>query len=600
MNSGHNPSYHFRCKIYFALAIVMLVSGPIFAQSTDPNTTNTHDLSQENSSSIRHWYYKIGDDPAWANQHLNMDGWKSIADQHGDEYSHGIQWYRAEIDLDGTQNEFDILAISVSGLASAFELYWDGYLIDAGGVVASSLEDEISGPIKKIIRLKRELTDPGIHTIAIRLSNFHTRGNQPLGRIEIGYHYNFLYDYSYKSSSRVFVGGASLIAGLFCIAMFFAGSRHRSYLLFALYCFFSLFFDVFTILNLYNDINVEHIQWIFPLFLYGRILSILSFVIFVIYTYKIPRKSYILSFGILISLISIWLQSNIPYNPLVDELLPILAAALLLYSMFRKTTGSIAAFVGVIIWRVFKYPYLFSKAIDNHLFFYIAGDIVFLFCIVLSISRMIHAQNMQLQEIKLRSSRLEVDLLKKNIQPHFILNTLQSIMSWIKKKPDNAFLLIEALAEEFRMINRIADKKLIPIHQEIDLCNTHLKLMGFRMGSTYELITDGLDEDEQVPPMIFHTLIENALTHSFETREKGSIRLACERNDRQTVYHLSNNGSRLREISRKSKDEIQEGMGLQYIKARLNESFLDRWKLDYSLDDEQWKVTIVIEHHPSK
>lgn len=172
-------------------------------------------------------------------------------------------------------------------------------------------------------------------------------------------------------------------------------------------------------------------------------------------------------------------------------------------------------------------------------------------------------------------------------------------MSWIKKKPDNALQLIEALAEEFRMVNRIADKKLIPLHQEIDLCKTHLKLMGFRMGSTYELVTDGLVEEAHVPPMIFHTLIENSLTHSFKSQESGTIRLTCEADERRTVYHLSNKGSRLREISRKLEDEIHEGMGLKYIKARLNESFKDNWSLDYSLDDEQWKVTIAIEHPTS-
>ncbi len=248
--------------------------------------------------------------------------------------------------------------------------------------------------------------------------------------------------------------------------------------------FISLFFDVFTILNLYNEINAKHIQWIYILLQHGQILSSLFFVTFVIYTYKIPRKALIVPFAILTFLVSFWLQLIIPDRPLLyTELLPALAGVLLLYSMYRKTTGSVAVFVGLIIWRIFKYPYLFSQVSDNHLFFYIASDIIFLFFIVLSISRMIHAQNMQLQEIKLRSSRLEVDLLKKNIQPHFILNTLQSITSWIKKKPDNAFQLIEALAEEFRMINRIADKKLIPLHQEIDLCNTHLKLMGL-MGST--------------------------------------------------------------------------------------------------------------------
>jgi hypothetical protein len=596
VNQMPTDSYHFKRIFYTVLVFVLLVSHSVFAQENNTSSINTYNLSQGNSSIIRHWYHESGSGSNLSIQDMDGVRWESLEHQIAGGYNTGIQWYRADIQLVGMQNEFDILALLVGGVVSAYELYWDGDLIGTGGVVANSLEGEVSGPIKKFIRMKREHTSPGSHTMVIRLSNLHNKGRRPLGRIEIGYHYNFFYDYSYKSSARVFVGGASLLAGLFCLAMFFAGSHHRSYLLFALYCFISLFYDVYTILNLYNEINIEHIQWVFPILMYGRILASLFFVNFVIYTYEIPRKAYILPFTILVALVLIWLQLNTSGQFLIyTELLPSLAGVLLLYSMYRRTPGSIAAFVGLIVWRIFKYPYLFPQVYDNYLFFYIASDIVFLFCIVLSISRMIHEQNQQLQEFQLRSSRLEVDLLKKNIQPHFILNTLQSIMSWIKKNPDNAFHLIEALAEEFRMINRIADKKLIPLHQEIDLCKTHLKLMGFRMGSTYELITEGLDEGDEVPPMIFHTLVENALTHSFETREKGTIRLACEKTDQQTVYRLSNNGSRLKEISRKSKDEIHEGMGLKYIKARLNESYSNKWSLDCTLDDDQWKVVIVLE-----
>ncbi len=78
-----------------------------------------------------------------------------VAGQDEGEYSTGIQWYRADIQLDGTQNEFDILAVSVVRLVSAYEFYWDGYLIGTGGTVADSFEGEVSAPIKKILKLKQ-------------------------------------------------------------------------------------------------------------------------------------------------------------------------------------------------------------------------------------------------------------------------------------------------------------------------------------------------------------------------------------------------------------------------------------------------------------
>jgi len=231
-----------------------------------------------------------------------------------------------------------------------------------------------------------------------------------------------------------------------------------------------------------------------------------------------------------------------------------------------------------------------------HLYCYIFSDIFLLFCIVQSISRIIHEQNAQLYEIRLRSARLEAELLRKNIQPHFILNTLQSIVNWTKRRPDLAISVIEALAEEFRMINAISDKSFIPLHQEIDLCRTHLRLMSFRMGSSYRLETNGLCEQEQIPPLVFHTMVENALSHSFGPREDGTIRLICERTDRRTVYRLESPGSRLSELARKSEGEIRDGMGLRYVKARLEESYPGRWELESALDDDLWRVTIRLRH----
>lgn len=594
MCKNHTSIYISILKI---LILITISLSPDLIHSQNKADVNIFDFERNVSNPIQYWYHRDGDDDVWSHKDIDINSWEAVADKKADSYQSGIQWFRALIQFKGKQNEYDVLAIRTNRAVSAFEIYWDGELVGKSGVVANSLAEEIPGQMKKVIRLKRELTTPGIHVVAFRVSNYHTNIRNPLSIIEIGYHYDLFYTYSSKGSPGVFTGGALLIAGLFCIALFFAGSRHRTYLLFALYCFITLFFKVYPIVELYGEINIEHLGWIYPVYQYGVHLSGLFLVAFILYTYEIPKKLLLVSISVLLLFITYWLESTglpayVNYN-----LLPLLAGIFLVYSIVNKVTGSVAAFSGLVIYIISKFVYLFPPFISNYSISYIIGDIIFLFCIVLSISRKIYEQNEMLQEIKLRSSRLEVDLLKKNIQPHFILNTLQSIMNWIKKKPDNALKLIEALAEEFKMINRISDKKQIPVHQEIELCETHLKIMSLRMDAAYELTTDGLCSNELVPPMIFHTMIENALTHSFKTREAGAIRLTCRKQDHHTVYQLSNNGSRLKEISHKSKEDIHEGMGIKYIKTRLQESFPDKWSLDYTLDESQWQVTIDIHNN---
>ncbi|MCB0294650.1 MAG: histidine kinase, partial [Calditrichaeota bacterium] len=152
---------------------------------------------------------------------------------------------------------------------------------------------------------------------------------------------------------------------------------------------------------------------------------------------------------------------------------------------------------------------------------YTAGIVFFIFCVMLSISRQIKQQNQQHEVAKLRSARLETELLKKHIQPHFLMNTLLSIISWIREDPPTAIKLIQSLAEEFRMINQISSQTEIPLSDEVALCRTHLTLMGYRQDVQYALEAQNLPGEEKIPPMIFHTLIENGLTHAYRSGENG-------------------------------------------------------------------------------
>jgi sensor histidine kinase YesM len=211
-----------------------------------------------------------------------------------------------------------------------------------------------------------------------------------------------------------------------------------------------------------------------------------------------------------------------------------------------------------------------------------------------SISFRIKEQLDKYQEIRLRSQRLETELLKKSIQPHFIMNTLLSIKSWLSKDPAKAEKLIEAFASEFQIINRIASEKEISLDEEIALCRHHLKLMEFRREASYLLTVDNMCMGESIPPMVFHTLIENGLTHAFHPKENGEFHLSCSPNEREIVYRLQNGGSRIKKLAELASEKIEEGLGLRYIKARLEESYPGNWDLSYGINEALWEVRISI------
>ena len=131
-----------------------------------------------------------------------------------------------------------------------------------------------------------------------------------------------------------------------------------------------------------------------------------------------------------------------------------------------------------------------------------------------------------------QSTRLQLALLKKNIQPHFLMNTLTSLIDWIEESPKKGVLFIEALAKEFTLFNQIENQTLIPISQEIALCRSHLEIMEYRKEIKYSWEDEGIDAEQKIPPGILHTLLENGITHSLP-QEDNSIQF-------KLIYELSN------------------------------------------------------------
>jgi hypothetical protein len=195
---------------------------------------------------------------------------------------------------------------------------------------------------------------------------------------------------------------------------------------------------------------------------------------------------------------------------------------------------------------------------------------------------------------KLTISRLELDLLKRQIQPHFIMNTLTALSEWILTSPEQSVDMIETLSDEFRLLNEFVGKKLVPLASEINLCRAHLKLMSYRQDQHYSLETTIETEGVLVPPAVLHTLIENALTHNRYLGESTHFRLEQQslHGDRIELTLTTPPGS----SAHKTDTPVKTGgLGLSYVRARLEES----WGNNFSFSDGQsesggWRSVIIM------
>jgi len=194
------------------------------------------------------------------------------------------------------------------------------------------------------------------------------------------------------------------------------------------------------------------------------------------------------------------------------------------------------------------------------------------------------------QQAVLLSSRLQLELLKKNIQPHFLRNTLTSMMDWVEESPREGSRFIQALAAEFDIMNEISEQTLIPITKELELCRQHLSVMGFRKEINYKWEQNGIDETQFIPPAIIHTLLENGITHS-EPLPGNIITF-------KLSYSLSGNHHKyVFETIAKNREVFTSrsgGNGLKYIRARLTESYGQNWVFKSVQTENGWLSTIQI------
>lgn len=210
--------------------------------------------------------------------------------------------------------------------------------------------------------------------------------------------------------------------------------------------------------------------------------------------------------------------------------------------------------------------------------------------LIASLAVRLHDERQHARAAQLATARLETELLKKNLQPHFLLNTLAVLTEIVEQDPRGAVRLIEDLAEEFRSVARVAAEKLIPFAQELQLCRAHLRVMSVRMNRAWSLETTGVDETAPVPPAIFLTLIENGFAHQRVAPGSAAFTLGVERAaGRCTRYTFLSPG-----VIQEHTDRPAGGTGLRYVRARLEESFPGRWTLHGAAADGGWRTVIEI------
>lgn len=581
--------------MFRSLILFFIFASTLYGQ-TMPDTT-AFNLSAHNMRMIWNWRYQTGDHSDWASPDYDDSDWLSGDPNQYPEIDPGVHWLRAHVILQDSLREDDVIMLRFMAVPGGCTVYWDGLPVIENGKIGQSEAEEIPGHVTFLVRLPHRLTQAGHHTVAIKFSNFHKTMQFHQFSCTLAYSHHWQRERSETLYLDYLTIGIYLTAAFLSLALFLGGGRQRAFILFATYSFLVVLFLSIRPINEAFRFSVLANQFILTSRDIVAMSANICLYIFFLFNFDIPRKRIhlliMVSVPILITVFGIQFLFGFEWR---ENLMTIYLAGLLVYAIKQRKPGSVLSLIGVL---AFLLPSLYvnlGRVIDGLPPLYgrilVPMVIVFIFCILLSISRQNREQNRLFAEALIRSHRLETQLLKSQIQPHFISNTLHSIKSWFRDDVEKAERLIHTLSDEFRIINTISSKTVIPIDEEIRLCRYHLEIMGSRRDVKFELVTNDIPEDVVIPPLILHTLIENGLTHAYLPNENGRFALEYKKMGKETVFTLRNDGSQLDTFVQQRDSEIEEGLGMAYVKARLEESYPSRWKVTYQMNDGFWEVMI--------
>jgi len=216
--------------------------------------------------------------------------------------------------------------------------------------------------------------------------------------------------------------------------------------------------------------------------------------------------------------------------------------------------------------------------------------------IVLNYYLMIFYQ--EYQEEKLRKSEMnrllkesELSMLKAQINPHFIFNSLNSISSLTLTDSKKAHEMVVNLSSFLRYTISPQERKLVILKQELDAIKLYLSIEKIRFGDKLDVLIkcESASGESLIPNMILQPLIENAIKYGvYESTESNQVKISCESSKDALVIDIVN------DIEKGGVPKKGKGIGLRNVKSRLKLIYEKEDLMTIERSDTQFSVKLVI------
>lgn len=207
------------------------------------------------------------------------------------------------------------------------------------------------------------------------------------------------------------------------------------------------------------------------------------------------------------------------------------------------------------------------------LYISMSGALIFLLSFIFRIALAYFGLKEQTEEILLQKTKAELNLLKSQVQPHFLFNTLNNIYYEAYIEAPRTAGLIERLADMMRYFVDESPKAKVFISTELNFLENYIELEKIRMKHKIALnFLKDYEEDYQIPPMLMMTFVENIFKHGIDkTSAHNHIDISLVQQGNELVFKTLNSTS--------ANTSHAPGSGIENLRKRLAILYSDRFEL---------------------
>lgn len=197
------------------------------------------------------------------------------------------------------------------------------------------------------------------------------------------------------------------------------------------------------------------------------------------------------------------------------------------------------------------------------------------------------------KELVQEKLNVELRLLRSQLHPHFLFNTLNNIYALTRKKSDEAPGTVMKLSELLDFMLYRSNTETIPLAQEISFLEDYIALESIRYSNklSVEFLKNVENGQAPVAPFLLLPLVENAFKHGAgETRQNAFIHIEVTEKNNRLHFNIHNN------YEKQEQNDGKEKLGLQNVKRRLELLYPDH-HIEIREQDNNFTVELSINLH---